>query len=104
MLSSINNDIHSQSPIAHYHRAKAHTDNHLVESDLDYTIVCPGGLTDEPGTELVSVNTELQGSGLTSRENLAAALVTCLDCDNSVRKSFSLLDGDMPLAEAMRAL
>ena len=104
MLSSINNDIHSQSPIAHYHRAKAHADNHLVESDLDYTIVCPGGLTDEPGTELVSVNTELQGSGLTSRENLAAALVTCLDCDNSVRKSFSLLDGDMPLAEAMRTL
>ena len=104
MLSSINNDIHSQSPIAHYHRAKAHADNHLVESDLAYTIVCPGGLTDEPGTELVSVNTELQGSGLTSRENLAAALVTCLDCDNSVRKSFSLLDGDMPLAEAMRAL
>jgi hypothetical protein len=50
------------------------------------------------------VNTELQGSGLTSRENLAAALVACLDCDNSVGKSFSLLDGDMPLAEAMRAL
>jgi len=104
MLSSINNDINSQSRIAHYHRAKAHADNHLVESDLDYTIVCPGGLTDEPGTELVSVNTELQGSGLTSRGNLAAALVACLDCDNSVGKSFSLLDGDMPLAEAMRTL
>ena len=104
MLSSINNDINRQSRIAHYHRAKAHADNHLVESDLDYTIVCPGGLTDEPGTELVSVNTELQGSGLTSRGNLAAALVACLDCDNSVGKSFSLLDGDMPLAEAMRTL
>ncbi len=25
MLSSINNDINSQSPIAHYHRAKAHS-------------------------------------------------------------------------------
>jgi len=104
MLSSINNDINSQSPIAHYHRAKAHADNHLIESDLDYTVVCPGGLTDETGTELVSIDTKLQGSGLTSRENLAAALVACLDCNNSVGKSFSLLDGDTPVSEAMSAL
>ena len=96
--------INSHSPIAHYHRAKAHADNHLVESDLDYTIVCPGGLTDETGPELVSVSAELQGKGLTSRENLAAALVACLDCDNSVGKSFSLLDGDTPLTEALRTL
>ena len=104
MLSSINNDVNSQSPIAHYHRAKAHADNHLVESDLDYTIVCPGGLTDETGSEMVSVSTELRGRGRTSRENLAAALVACLDCDNSVGKSFSLLDGDTPLEEALSTL
>ena len=104
MLSSINNDINSQSPIAHYHRAKAHADNHLVESGLDYTIICPGGLTDEEGTELVSISTELKGNGLTSRENLAAALVACLDCDNSIGKSFSLLDGDRPLADALSTL
>lgn len=104
MLSSINNDINSQSPIAHYHRAKAHADNHLVETGLDYTIVCPGGLTDEAGTDLVSVNAELTGRGRTSRENLAAVLVACLDYDNSIGKSFSLLDGDTPLTEAMSAL
>ncbi|MFT7242767.1 MAG: hypothetical protein ACI82A_000107 [Candidatus Azotimanducaceae bacterium] len=34
-----------QSPIAHYHRAKAHADNQLIESDLDYTIVCLGRST-----------------------------------------------------------
>jgi uncharacterized protein YbjT (DUF2867 family) len=104
MLSSINNDINSQSPIAHYHRAKAHADNHLVETGLDYTIVCPGGLTDEAGTDLVAVNAELTGRGLTSRENLASVLVACLDYDNSIGKSFSLLDGDTPLTEAMSAL
>jgi uncharacterized protein YbjT (DUF2867 family) len=104
MLSSINNNINSQSPIAHYHRAKAHADNHLVETGLDYTIVCPGGLTDEAGTDLVSVDAELTGRGLTSRENLASVLVACLDYDNSIGKSFSLLDGDNPLTEAMRAL
>lgn len=104
MLSSINNDINSRSTIAHYHRAKAHADHHLVESGLDYTIVCPGGLTDAASHEGVSVSTELQGSGLTSRENLAAALVACLDCDNSVGKSFSLLDGETPLTEALSTL
>ncbi|MGK0259933.1 MAG: hypothetical protein ACI96M_003377 [Candidatus Azotimanducaceae bacterium] len=104
MLSSINNNINSQSPIAHYHRAKAHADNHLVESGLDYTIVCPGGLTDEAGTDLVSVDAELTGRGLTSRENLASVLVACLDYDNSIGKSFSLLDGDTPLNEALSAL
>lgn len=101
MLSSINNDVNSQSRIAHYHRAKAHADNHLIESGLDYTIVCPGGLTDDAGTDLVSVNEELKGSGLTSRENLASALVACLDDANTIGKSFSLLDGDTPLAEAL---
>jgi uncharacterized protein YbjT (DUF2867 family) len=104
MLSSINNDISSQSPIAHYHRAKAHADNYLVETDLDYTIVCPGGLTDEPGTDLVSISENLQGSGVTSRENVASALVASLDRDNSIRKAFSLLDGHTALKEALSAL
>ena len=104
MLSSINNDINSQSPIANYHRAKAHADNHLVETGLDYTIVCPGGLTDEAGTDLVSINAGLTGRGLTSRENLASVLVACLDYDNSIGESFSVLDGDTPLTEAMSAL
>ena len=104
MLSSINNDINSQSPIAHYHRAKAHADNHLIETDLDYTIVCPGSLTDEPATERVTINPTLHGRGLTSRENLAAVLVACLDFDNTIGKSFSLLDGETPLTEAVAAL
>jgi hypothetical protein len=50
------------------------------------------------------VDAELTGRGLTSRENLASVLVACLDYDNSIGKSFSLLDGDKPLTEAMRAL
>ena len=104
MLSSINNDINSQSPIAHYHRAKAHADHHLAESGLDYTIVCPGGLTDDEGTGSVKVSSELHGRGMTSRENLAAALVACLDHDNTIGKAFSLLDGDTPLTEALRRL
>ena len=104
MLSSLNADIHSTSRIAHYHKAKAHADNHLRDTGLDYTIVCPGGLTDEAATERVVASADLQGRGLTSRENLAMALVMCLDLDNTIGKSFGLLDGDTPIAAALRGL
>ena len=101
MLSSINNDVNSTSPIAHYHKAKAHADNHLRETGLDYTIVCPGGLTDEAGTGRVQVSADCGGRGLTSRENLADVLARCLDLDNTIGKCFSLLEGETPIADAL---
>ena len=104
MLSSINNDVASTSPIAHYHKAKAHADNHLCETDLDYTIVCPGGLTDDAGTGRVAVSGELHGRGLTSRENLAEVMARCLDLPNTVGKTFSLLDGRIPIDEALASV
>jgi len=104
MLSSLNADVNSQSPIAHYHKAKAHADHHLQETDLDYTIVCPGRLTDEPGTGRITATSQLFGRGHTSRENLAQVLVACLDLDNTIGKRFALLDGDTPLSEALRTL
>ena len=104
MLSSINNDVNSTSPIAHYHKAKAHADNHLQETDLDYTIVCPGGLTDEESAGSCQITPDLHGRGLTSRELLADVIVRSLDMPNTVRKCFSLLDGSTPIDEAMRAI
>lgn len=104
MLSSLNADIASRSKIAHYHRAKAHADRYLRESDLDYTIVCPGGLTDDPGCDRVTISDQLQGSGKTARDHVAAALVLSLDLDNTIGKSFSLLDGDTPIGAALRTV
>jgi uncharacterized protein YbjT (DUF2867 family) len=104
MLSSIGADVNSTSRIAHYHRAKAHADNFLRESGLDYTVVCPGRLRDDPGTSSVSVSLELGGRGTTLRENLAEALALCLDLDNTIGKTFSLLDGDTPIESALRSL
>ena len=40
---------------APYQEAKAEADKFLMESGLDYTIVRPGGLTDDPGTGRVQV-------------------------------------------------
>tara|TARA_Y100000588_G_scaffold387998_1_gene487160 strand:- start:1745 stop:2380 length:636 start_codon:yes stop_codon:yes gene_type:complete len=101
MLSTMNANVYSQSRIAHYHRAKAYADNYLRGSDLDYTIICPGGLTEDAGAGMVTVSDQLDGQGKTSRDNLAAALVKCLEMGNTLRQSFSLLAGQTPLDQAL---
>ena len=101
MLSTINADENSNSRIAHYHKAKAFADRHLIDTNLDWTIVCPGGLRDEEGNGLVSVNSELFLEGLTTRDNLAATLVSCLKLPNTIGKRFSLLEGKTPIKEAL---
>ncbi|MEM7133399.1 MAG: SDR family oxidoreductase [Chloroflexota bacterium] len=104
MLSALNADENSTSKIAHYHKAKGKADRHLMESDLEWTIICPGGLRDDEGNGLVSVSEETRHEGITTRDNLAAALVACLDLDNTIGKRFSLLEGETPLMDALRSV
>ena len=104
MLSTINADVNNQRKIAHYCKAKGHADHHLRGTDLDFTIICPGGLTEDPVSNRVKVSKEIHGQGRTSRENLASALVACLDIENTIGKSFSLLEGNTPLEEALRSV
>jgi nucleoside-diphosphate-sugar epimerase len=85
-----------------YQEAKADADKFLVESGLDYTIVRPGGLTDEPGTGKVQLG-ELE-YGQVTRDDVALVLAECLTADNSIGKSFDLLNGETPVAEAVAAL
>ena len=101
MLSTINAEENSNSRIAHYHKAKAFADRHLIDTNLDWTIVCPGGLRDEEGNGLVSVQSELFLEGLTTRDNLAASLVSCLELPNTIGKRFSLIEGKTPIKEAL---
>jgi len=104
MLSATYVDVQSSSPIAHYHQAKAFADNYLRETELSYTIVCPGRLTDDRGTRQVSVDPNINLAGETSRENLATALVMCLDMENTVGKTFSLLEGTVEIDRALGSL
>ena len=114
MLSSINVDENS-SYFGHYLKAKALADRHLMETDLDWTIICPGDLRDDDGNGLVSVSQETHMEGvlgaldrpvaelITTRDNLASALVACLDLNNTIGKRFSLLEGETPMSEALGA-
>ena len=101
MLITINADENSNSRIAHYHKAKAFADRHLINTNLEWTIVCPGGLRDEEGNGLVSVHSDLFLEGITTRDNLAASLVSCLELPNTIGKRFSLIEGKTPIKEAL---
>ncbi len=86
-----------------YLEAKADADKFVAESGLDYTIVRPGGLTDDPGTGNVSVGDELPG-GSVARDDVALVLAEVLRADNTIGKAFDLVGGETPVAEAIAAL
>jgi uncharacterized protein YbjT (DUF2867 family) len=87
-----------------YYDAKAAADKAVLESGLDYTIVRPGGLTNDPGSGKVEIAERLDRSGSVSRDDVALVLAECLTADNTIGKDFDLLGGETPVAEALRAL
>src|SRR5680860_167158 len=87
-----------------YLSAKRRADERLRASDLDYTIVRPGSLTDEPGTGKVRTATRLDVSGEIPREDVAATIATTLEMKNTYGKTFELLSGDTPILQALQRL
>jgi len=110
MLSSIAVDAPQRGPesLHHYFRAKAIADRHLQASGLDYTIVRPGFLTNEPGSGAIATGDDLgpiaKETHSVSRENVARVLVDCLALDNTIEKTFEMIDGETPIADALKAL
>jgi len=87
-----------------YLDAKAEADAALAGSGLDFTIVRPGRLTDEPGTGLVTAGSEV-ARGEIPREDVAAVLLAVLEADGAtVGKTFNVVAGETPVEEAVRAL
>ena len=83
-----------------YHQAKRDADALLRDSELDWTVVRPGRLTDEPATGLVSVGDDV-GRGDTSRGNVALLIAAALEAPDTIRRSIDVLDGDTPVADAV---
>jgi uncharacterized protein YbjT (DUF2867 family) len=87
-----------------YLEAKAEADRYLAASGLDFTIVRPGSLTDDPGTGRVRVSTDLGARGPVPRDDVAAVLAEVLDAPNTIGVTFELFSGDVPVPEAVRSL
>lgn len=82
---------------------KAKGEAYLRSSSVPYTIVRPGGLTDEPGgrTGLVLQQGD-QGSGRISRADVAAVLIAALDNPDALGKTFEVISDDAARPEAWR--
>ena len=87
-----------------YLAAKAEADRYLTASGLEYTIVRPGSLTEDPGTGRVRVSTELGARGRIPRDDVAAVVAEVLDAPNTIGVTFEVFGGDRPVAEAVRSL
>jgi uncharacterized protein YbjT (DUF2867 family) len=86
-----------------YYEAKAEADKFVIEAGLDYTIIRPGGLTDDPGTGKVQIAERVEHGSVT-RDDVAAVIAECLVADNTIGKAFDLINDGTPISEAIRAL
>ncbi|MEU0537935.1 SDR family oxidoreductase [Amycolatopsis tolypomycina] len=87
----------------HYLRAKRAAEDDLKARDLDWTILRPGSLTDDPGTGLVLL-AENTGRGPIPRDDVAAVLVGLLDTPASIGRTLTLISGEAAIGEAIAAL
>jgi uncharacterized protein YbjT (DUF2867 family) len=86
-----------------YLRAKSEADAAVRERDLDWTIVRPGGLTDEPGTGRVRLAPST-GRGSIPREDVAAIIATALAEGVAVRQQFEAISGEDSISDALATL
>jgi uncharacterized protein YbjT (DUF2867 family) len=85
-----------------YLRAKKAADEDLMARDLDWTVVRPGRLTDDPSTGRVRIGT--LGPGEVTRADVAAVLAEVLVTGSTVGKAFDLLAGDRSVDAALAGL
>lgn len=104
MLSSMNADDPEAGPdeLTDYLLAKQAADDRLQESELTYTIVRPGALTDESATGEIRAATKLDPGEIT-RADVARTLVTAIDMASTHGETFEILAGDEPIESALRS-
>lgn len=88
---------------AAYLRAKDAADRDVMARDgLDWTILRPGRLTNDPATGTVTLAEHVQ-PGAVTRDDVAAVLVALLDRPGTVGRVFELVGGETPIDSALDA-
>lgn len=86
-----------------YLRAKARADRALMDSDLRWTIVRPGRLTDDEPTGRVALGRTVE-RGEIPRADVAHVLEACLADDRTVGHVIAVVGGDAPVEDALDAV
>ncbi|MER5434188.1 SDR family oxidoreductase [Streptomyces sp. NPDC002588] len=87
-----------------YLRAKGEADAHVQGLDsLDWTVLRPGALTDDPGTGLVRLEAHT-GRGAVTRDDVAAVLAELLDTPATSGLTLELIGGSTPAPVAVKSV
>lgn len=89
-------------PFFPYAEAKAAADEYLRRSGLDWTIVAPGRLTDDPGTGRIDLTADAPRDDV-PRDDVALVLDAVLELPETVGHILEFVSGDTPIEQALRA-
>lgn len=87
----------------HYMAAKKKADVAVVNSNLDWVILRPSSLTDDPGTGTISLALANFHTQIT-RDDLAATAVALLNASQIKRTILELTEGNQTIAAALQAI
>ncbi|MGW6276372.1 SDR family oxidoreductase [Kribbella sp. NPDC055071] len=86
-----------------YLKAKWAAEEDLRARDLDWTILRPGSLTNDPGTGQVKL-ADKTGRGSISRDDVALVLAGLCDTPAAIGRTLELIAGDTPVTDALKNL
>lgn len=87
--------------LAHYSVAKHYADRFLQASDLNYTILRPGGLLNEPGKGKMKAADSVKRDTI-PREDVARMAIATLK--NTYRRAFDLVTGGTEIKEVLKTI
>ncbi|NQX03636.1 SDR family oxidoreductase [Rathayibacter sp. VKM Ac-2856] len=85
-----------------YVEAKRDADTALRGTDLDWTILRPGGLTNDEGTGLIALGESVE-RGSIPREDVAATVIAVLADPSSIGATWEIVSGETPIEDAVAA-
>ena len=104
MVSAVYSDDRTKweaSGIRPYYVAKHYADKYLRSTNLDYTIVHPGTLTDDPATGKVNIQSNYEGGSVT-RADVAKVIAQAIQTPSSIENEYNFSSGDQAIQDVIR--
>lgn len=102
MLSSMGADNPEEADdLQEYLKAKHNADEYLKKSNLPYSIVRRGSLTDDKGLGKIQLERKLNKHGEISRDDVAQTLVRVLHDSAEVNETFEIIKGETLIGKAI---
>ncbi|RQN00540.1 oxidoreductase [Staphylococcus warneri] len=86
-----------------YTIAKHYADDYLRHSNLNYTILHPGGLKDDQGTGQIKADLYFDSYGSIPREDVASVLKHVINSDKFSKQEFQIVSGNESINDALKS-